>query len=40
MKKNLPFQDAFDPFAFLNFSNACLKQRLLYVTKDDSSERL
>ena len=40
MKKNLPLHDTLDHFVFLYFSTACLRRRLLYITKDDSSEGL
>ena len=39
-EENFPFHDALDHFVFLYFSNACLRRRLPYIIKDDSSERL
>ena len=39
-EKNLPFHDALDHFVFLYISTACLRQRLPYIIKDDSSEGL
>ena len=40
MKKNLPLHDALDHFVFLYISTACIRQRLPYIIKDDSGERL
>ena len=40
MKKNLPFDDALDPFVILYVSTACLWRRLPYIIKDDRSEVL
>ena len=37
---SLPFHDALGHFVFLYISTACLRRRLPYIIKDDSSERL
>ena len=39
-EKNLPFDDAFDHFVFVSVSTARLRRRLLYIIKDDRSEKL
>ena len=40
MKKNFPFLDALDHFVFLYISNECVRRRLPYIVKDDSSEEI
>ena len=39
-ENNLLFHDALDHFLFLYIPTACLRQRLSYIIKDDSSEGL
>ena len=39
-EKNLPFNDALDHFVLLCFSNACLRRRLPYIIKDNSSQAI
>ena len=39
-EKKLPFHDALDHFVFLYFWTVCLRVRLPYIMKDDSTERL
>ena len=39
-EKNLPLHDALDHFVFLYFSTACVRRRLPYMIKDDTTEGL